>query len=152
MLFCRGVLESVKILCWQPDVIHWHGYMTGVMGMYIKEMYGKDPHFKETKVVYSLYNDSFKNNWDERFAEKLKFDGFKDSVCEHFKDTSFANFSKNILQFFDGVNVSSEELDTELKEAYDSLTSHKLDYVEEEHLGKELSDFYDKVIQEPALA
>ena len=152
MFFCRGVLETVKKLGWQPDVIHCHGYMTGVMGMYIKEMYGKDPHFKETKVVYSLYNDSYKKNWDERFAEKLKFDGFEDSVCEQFKDTSFTNFSKNILQFFDGVNISSEELDPELKEAFDGLNSHKLGYVEEEHLGKELSDFYDKVIQEPALA
>ena len=50
------------------------------------------------------------------------------------------------------MNISSEELDPELKEAFDGLTSHKLGYVEEEHLGKELSDFYDKVIQEPELA
>ena len=126
--------------------------MTGVMGLYIKEMYNKDPHFKETKVVYSLYNDSYKTNWDKRFSEKLKFDGFNDAVCENFKDTSFLNYSKNILQFFDGVNLSSEEVDPELKEIYDDLNTHKLDYVEEEHLSKELTEFYDKVIQEPALA
>ena len=126
--------------------------MTGIMGLYIKEMYGKDPHFKETKVVYSLYNDSYKENWDKRFAEKLKFEGFEDSVCEKFKDTSFLNYSKNMLQFFDGVNISSEDLNADLKGIYDELSSHKLDFVEEEHMAKELSEFYDKVIQETALA
>lgn len=152
IFFCRGVLETVKKLGWQPDVIHCHGYMTGIMGLYIKEMYNKDPHFKETKVVYSLYNDSYKTDWDKRFAEKLKFEGFDDAVCEKFKDTSFLNYSKNMLQFFDGVNLSSEEMDADLKEVYDGLAAHKLGFVEEEHLAKELSDFYDKVIQEPALA
>jgi starch synthase len=130
MFFCRGVLETVKKLGWQPDVIHCHGYMTGVMGLYIKEMYNKDPHFKETKVVYSLYNDSYKDNWDKRFAEKLKFEGFEDAICEKFKDTSFLNYSKNMLQFFDGVNLSSEELNDDLKEIYDGLPAHKLDFVE----------------------
>ena len=57
-----------------------------------------------------------------------------------------------MLQFFDGVNLSSEELNDDLKEIYDGLPAHKLDFVEEEHFAKELSDFYDKVIQEPALA
>ena len=152
MFFCRGVLETVKKLGWQPDVIHCHGYMTGVMGLYLKEMYNKDPHFKETKVVYSLYNDGFKTNWDKRFSEKLKLDGFNDTVCDQFKDTSFLNYSKNILKFFDGVNLSSREVDVELKEIYDNLSTHKLDFVEEEHFAKELSEFYDKVIQEPALA
>ncbi|MBL6668484.1 MAG: glycogen/starch synthase [Crocinitomicaceae bacterium] len=151
MFFCRGVLETVKKLGWQPDVIHCHGYMTGIMGLYIKEMYGKDPHFKETKVVYSLYNEGFNKNWDKRFSEKLKFEGFSDEVCNNFKETTFKNFTTKALNYFDGINVSSEELSSELKEAFDSSTGHKLGFVEEEHLAKELSSFYDKVIEESAM-
>jgi starch synthase len=51
MFFCRGVLETVKKLGWQPDVIHCHGWLTGIMSLYIKHIYNKDPHFKDTKVV-----------------------------------------------------------------------------------------------------
>lgn len=152
MFFCRGVLETVKKLGWQPDVIHCHGYLTGIMGLYIKQMYNLDPHFKETKVVYSLYNESFSSNWDKRFNEKLKFDGFDDAVCDRFKDTSFLNYFENILQYFDGVNAASEDLSPEIQSLYAGVAAHKLDFVAEEQLSKELSDFYDKVIQEPALA
>ena len=87
-----------------------------------------------------------------RFNEKLKFDGFDDAVCEQFKDTSFLNYFENVLQYFDGVNISSEDISPEIQEVYDAVTAHKLDFVAEEQLSKELSDFYDKVIQEPALA
>ncbi len=56
MFFCRGVLETVKKLGWQPDVIHCHGYMTGIMGLlHKKEMYGKDPHFKKKQKWYIVY-------------------------------------------------------------------------------------------------
>ena len=114
-------------------------------------MYGKDPHFKETKVVYSLYNEGFEKNWDPRFSEKLKFEGFSDEVCNKFKETTFDNFTAQALKYFDGINVSSEELSPELSKAFDNSTCHKLDFVEEEHLAKELSSFYDKVIEESAM-
>ena len=55
MFFCRGVLETVKKLGWQPDVIHCHGWMASMMPLYIKKIYNKDPHFSEAKVVYSVY-------------------------------------------------------------------------------------------------
>ena len=46
MFFSRGVLETVKKLGWQPDVIHCHGWLTGIMALYIKHIFNKDPHFK----------------------------------------------------------------------------------------------------------
>ena len=54
-----GVLETVKKLGWKPDVIHCHGWFTALMALYIKGTYAKDPHFAGTKVVYSLYNNTF---------------------------------------------------------------------------------------------
>ena len=92
-------------------------------------MYGKDPHFKETKVIYSLYNEGFNKNWDKRFSEKLKFEGFSDEVCNNFKETTFENFTTKALNYFDGINVSSEELSSGLKDAFDSSTCHKLGFV-----------------------
>ena len=42
-------------------------------------------------------------------------------------------------------------LSTELQQAFDGSACHKLGFVEEEHLAKELSSFYDKVIEESAM-
>ena len=129
MFFCRGVLETVKKLGWQPDVIHCHGWMTSLMALYIKKLYNKDPHFADTKVVYSIYNDGFNKNWDARFADKLKFDGFD----------------------ADGINIASETISSELQKIYDDATCLKQEFVAEENQTKVMSEFFNKVIEETVL-
>ncbi len=146
MFFCRGVLETVKKLGWQPDVIHCSGWMTALMPLYLKNIYKDDPHFANTKVVYNLYNDSFNNNWDKRFPEKLKFDGFSDEVVKEFENANYNAITKNVTKYVDGLIVSSEELTPEVRKAFDDANCEKLDFVAEEHQVKEISEFLDKVI------
>lgn len=152
MFFCRGVLETVKKLGWQPDVIHCHGWMTALMALYIKKLYSKDPHFADTKVVYSIYEEGFNKDWDSRFSEKLKFDGFDDEIVAQFKDdTSYENITRVIAKYADGINVGSEKISSELRTIFDEATCLKLDFVPEEQQTKALSEFFDKVIEETVL-
>ena len=151
MFFCRGVLETVKKLGWQPDVIHCHGWMTALMPLYIKKLYNKDPHFTDTKVVYSIYNDGFNKNWDPRFAEKLKFDGFDDEVVSQLTDTSYENILRVITKYADGINVASEVLSPTFQRIFDDATCLKQVFVPEENQTKVLSEFFDKVIEETVL-
>jgi starch synthase len=151
MFFCRGVLETVKKLGWQPDVIHCHGWMSGLMSLYLKNVYNKDPHFAGTKVVYSVYNDSFNKDWDAKFPEKLKFDGFSDEVVDSLRDTSFENVSKVIMQNADALNISSENLDPALQKLVDEQSCLVQEYVAEENQTKVMSEFFDKVIEEEIL-
>lgn len=153
MFFCRGVLETVKKLGWKPDVIHCHGWMTSLMPLYIKKIYNKDPHFADTKVVYSIYdhNEGFQSSWDERFHEKLKFDGFDEEVTNLVKSPSLDAITKAAVTFSDGVVQSSEVIQPGLQQVYDEATCLKLNYLPEEHLTKGLSEFFDKVIEEGIL-
>lgn len=151
MFFCRGVLETVKKLGWQPDVIHCNGWMTSLMPLYIKKLYKDDPHFANTKVVYNMYNEGFNNNWDARFAEKLKFDGFSDEVTADFAEPSIENITKASVKYADGISVGSEDLSPELRAIFDEAECQKLDFVAEENLNKEVSEFLDKVIEAEVL-
>lgn len=151
MFFVRGVLETVKKLGWQPDVIHCNGWMTSLMPLYIKKIYKDDPHFSNTKVVYNLYNDAFNNNWDERLIEKLKFDGFDDEIISEINTPSFENISRVISKYVDGLSVCSEDLNPELRSIFESAECVKLDYIPEEHRVKEVSEFLDKVIEAEVL-
>ncbi len=151
MFFCRGVLETVKKLGWQPDVIHCHGWMTSLMALYIKKLYNKDPHFADTKVVYSIYNDGFNKNWDARFADKLKFDGFDDEVVSQMQDTSYENITRVISKYADGINIASETISPELQKIYDDATCLKQEFVAEENQSKVMSEFFNKVIEETVL-
>jgi starch synthase len=151
MFFCRGVLETVKKLGWQPDVIHCHGWMTAPMSLYIKKLYNKDPHFADTKVVYSLYDDAFQPDWDSRFADKMAFDGFDKEVTDALKDTSHTNITRVAIKYADGVNVSSETLSPELKSVFDEASCLKQEYIPEEQQVKVMSDFFNKIIEAPVL-
>lgn len=151
MFFCRGVLETVKKLGWQPDVIHCNGWMTALMPLYIKKIYKDEPHFANTKVVYNMYNDGFNNNWDARLSEKLKFDGFDDEVIKDFEDPSFENITRAATKYVDGLSVGSEDLDSKLQQIFDDASCEKLDFIEEEHQVKEVSEFLDKVIEAEVL-
>jgi starch synthase len=151
MFFCRGVLETVKKLGWQPDVIHCHGWMTAPMSLYIKKLYNKDPHFADTKVVYSLYDDAFRPDWDSRFADKMAFDGFDNEVTDALKDTSHTNITRVAIKYADGVNVSSETLSPELQSVFDEATCLKQEFIPEEQQIKVMSDFFNKIIEAPVL-
>lgn len=153
MFFCRGVLETVKKLGWKPDVIHCHGWMASMMPLYIKKIYNKDPHFSEAKVVYSIYgtNDGFTSPWTDRFADKLKFDGFDKTVLEMAKNTDIDAITRMAVAFSDGVVKSSEVLPAGLQSVFDDASCAKLDYLPEETLPKALSDFFDKVIEETVM-
>lgn len=61
VFFCKGVLETVKKLGWSPDVIHCHGWMSALVPAYVKTAYKDDPTFKDTKIIYSLYDEKEKD-------------------------------------------------------------------------------------------
>lgn len=151
MFFCRGVLETVKKLGWKPDVIHCHGWMTSLMPLYIKEIYNEDPHFSDTKVVYSVYDNAFNKSWNNGFEEKLKFEGFSEKVVDQIKDGEFTSLNKAAMQFSDGIIVGKEGMNDELAETYDACDCHKMEYQIEETQAKIVSEFFDKVIEEEAL-
>ena len=153
MFFCRGVLETVKKLGWQPDVIHCHGWMSSLMPLYIKRMYNKDPHFANTKVVYSIYNDNegFTKPWSDKFAEKLAFDGFGEEVTNLVKTPTIEAITSASLAFCDGAVIGSESVPAGLQAAFDQASCLKLNYLPEEHLSKGLNEFFDKVIEEGVL-
>lgn len=151
MFFCRGVLETVKKLGWKPDIIHCHGWMTSLMPMYVKDIYKNDPHFADTKVVYSLYDNEFNKNWDARFGEKLKFEGFDEGIIDSIKSGDYLSLNKAAMENADGIVMGSDSLHEELKAAFEETEKFKLEFESEEVQPKLMSEFFDKVIDEEAL-
>lgn len=151
MFFCKGVLETVKKLGWKPDVIHCHGWMSALMPLYVKDIYKDDPHFSDTKVVYSIYNNAFNKNWDDRLEEKLKFENFNKDIIDNIKDGSYISLNKTAMKYSDGLVLSSEDVDDELKDEFESSDKLKMEINAEDFQPKEMSEFFDKVIDEEAL-
>ncbi|HLX12053.1 MAG TPA: glycogen/starch synthase, partial [Bacteroidota bacterium] len=56
IFYCRGVLETLKRLGWQPKVIHCNDWQCGLIPMYLKTVYKNDPYFKDIKTVFTAYS------------------------------------------------------------------------------------------------
>jgi starch synthase len=114
IFFCKGALETVKKLGWAPDIVHCHGWMTSLVPAYIKTTYKNDPTFKNSKVVYSVYENCF--------TEKLNADLHKKAVMNNMteEDTkAFINADNNSLHIgaithSDAVVLADEKLDEDV--------------------------------------
>lgn len=148
MFFCKGVLETVKKLGWKPDAIHCHGWMTSLMPLYLKEIYKNDPHFSDIKIIYSLYDNEFNNNWDDGFVEKLKFEGFSDEAIDLIKDGDYLSLNKAAMKYADGVMIGEDSVNEELMKFFEDLEKHKMEVGTEDIQPKIVSEFFDKVIED----
>lgn len=149
IFYVRGVLETVRKLRWIPDVIHCHGWMSALTGLYIKRMYADDPCLRHAKVIYSLYNDGFKQPFPADFYKKLKIDGAKEADVKLLKsDTSCTALTKLAIDMADGVIQGSENIDPGISE-YVASKKNKLflPYQAPEVLVDEYNKFYDAIIE-----
>lgn len=55
-LFCKGCLETLKLLHWQPDIIHCNDWQTALIPVLLKTAYRDDAFFKNTKVLLTVHN------------------------------------------------------------------------------------------------
>jgi starch synthase len=57
--FCRGVLDTLKAIDFQPDLIHSHDWHTGMINFLLKEEYVQESFYKHIKTVFTIHNLQF---------------------------------------------------------------------------------------------
>jgi starch synthase len=70
IFFCRGCLETLKLLQWQPDVIHCNDWQTALIPVYLKTLYKDDPFFKDIPVLLSVHNLAGQGIFDAAAVQK----------------------------------------------------------------------------------
>ena len=104
MFFCQGVLESLIMLRWSPDIIHCNGWITGLIPLYLHKKYNTASVFENTKILYSIYKDSFKGSLNKRLKEKVMFDEIEEESVLHLTSPTAKNLHKQAIQFSDFVD------------------------------------------------
>lgn len=141
IFFAKGVINTVKKLNWSPDIIYLHGWFTGLIPLYLKEYYKDDALFKESKIVTSLYDDSFEGELSKSLIKKISFDNIKKEKLELIKKSSYTNIQKLAVQFSDFIIYGSENISDELKEFVTNSKKTTLEYHSNEDFEKPYSDF-----------
>lgn len=151
IFFCRGVLETVKKLGWAPDIIHCHGWFTSLLPLYVKKFYNDDPHFADSKVVFSAYNKGFDGKLNPEIVNKLKFDGFKEKDISELTEPNFENLTKLAFKYSDAVIQGSAELPEGIEKAMNSFEKAKLSYIDPASCVKAYGEFYDEILEETSV-
>jgi len=148
IFFVRGVMETVKKLRWTPDIIHCQGWMTALAPLYIKKTYNDDPFFKNSKVVYSLFNDQFKTPFRKSFADKLLLEGIKEKDVVSLKENTIdhAVLTKLAIDYSDAVIESSQNVNADFLKYAKSKKKKVLAYQSKENYGDEFVKFYDSLV------
>lgn len=129
IFFAKGVVETVKKLNWNPDIIHVHGWMASLLPLYLKKYYRDEPLFAESKIVTSVYNKGFEGTLDKGMLDKIKFDGIDQKDVAALETPNYSNLLKVAVDHSDAVVVASEELPEDLKKHLDSLSKPVLGHV-----------------------
>lgn len=143
IFFARSVLETVKKQSWYPDTIHCHGWIGALVGLYIKTFYKDEPAFRNTKFVYSLYDDNFAATFPEDFLKKVIIRNMEDvDFSDIATPVDYRELSKIAIKWSDGVVVNSENADPALVDYARSLNKPILEYKTGAEYAESCSTFY----------
>ncbi|MFK2818890.1 glycogen/starch synthase [Flavobacteriaceae sp. LMIT009] len=142
IFFAKGVIETVKKLNWSPDIIHVHGWLAALLPLYLKEFYKDEPLFAESKIVTSVYNQSFDESLNTKMIEKIKFDNIDEASIKALEAPSYNNIMKVAVDYSDALIVGSETIPTELDDYLKNCEKPVLDYQHPEEFAEAYTEFY----------
>ncbi|MBR3710285.1 MAG: glycogen/starch synthase [Bacteroidales bacterium] len=146
VFFNRGVIETVRKLNWSPDIIHCTGWLTALMPIFIKKAFKDNPLFNESKIVYSIYDDTFKGQLKAGFEKKVKLPGINAKDLKYFKEASYVNITKSAIDYSDGIILGSKKINPTVAEYLKSCDKPILEYQGEENYAEAYNAFYDQIL------
>lgn len=145
IFYCKGVVETVKKFGWPPDIVHCHGWMTSLIPLYLKRAYANEPLFKDSKIIYSVYNNSMGPELGDQFLEKAQINNLSDEDLEAFSNGEGISLNVGGITHADAVVQGNEDV-----EDLESVANGKpiLEYQEEEGRLQAHIDFYKQLLEE----
>jgi starch synthase len=125
IFYCKGALETVRKFGWPPDIIHCSGWMTGLIPMFIKTAYKKDPVFMNSKVVYTIGENTFKDKFEKDFLTRV-------AINENVKDVSTLKDNNNTAlfrtgaSFADAITFGAEKPEKKLVDEFSKVKGKKV--------------------------
>ena len=127
IFFSKGALETVKKFGWPPDVIHCSGWMTGLIPLYLKTVYKKEPVFANSKVVYTIGSNTFSESLGDDFVKKaLIHVSLKPKDLEIYKDATNFAIQRGGATYADAITFGAEQVDKKLLTEFSKVKGKKV--------------------------
>ena len=146
IFFCKGALETVKKFGWPPDIIHCSGWMTGLIPMYIKEGYKREPVFNHSKIIFTIGSTTFKEKLGKEFLQKARINtNIKEKDLEIFKDGTNIAMLRCGATYADAITFGAEKVDKKLTAEFSKVRGKKIIAYNENSDLTEYLDLYNEL-------
>ncbi len=127
VFYCKGALETVKKFGWPPDVIHCSGWMTGLIPLYLKTVYKKEPVFAHSKCVFTIGQTTFKEKLGPDFLKLANIHpSLKEKDLEPFKEANNVALFRGGATYADAITFGAEKVDKKLVEEFGKIRGRKV--------------------------
>ena len=116
--FCRGVLNTLPLIGFQPDVIHAHDWQSGMVPALLKIQYAHLPFYSKIRTIFTIHNLQYQGIFGIREVQDVL--GLGDSLWTDDKLECYgcANFMKAALVYSDLITTVSPSYAEEIQTAY----------------------------------
>ncbi|MBD3165926.1 glycogen synthase GlgA [bacterium] len=73
-LFARTAFEMLKVLFWQPDLIHVNDWTSSLVPFYLKTVYKDDEFFQNTRTLLTIHNLAYQGVFSAETAQQIGAD------------------------------------------------------------------------------
>jgi starch synthase len=127
IFFCKGALETVKKFGWPPDIVHCSGWMTGLIPLYLKTAYKKEPVFGNSKVVYTIGENTFGDKMGAEFLKKSVLNAtMKDKDLEPFKENNNTGMFRGAASYADAISFGDDRVEKKLRDEFGKVRGKKV--------------------------
>ena len=125
IFFCKGVLETVIKLGWAPDIIHCNDWMTSLVPLMLKTTYKENHIFENTKSIFSIYENSFKEKLNKKFADKIIDEEIDMSMLDSLKSLDYNSLIKIASEYSNAIIKPKNVMNKPIEKLLSETTSDK---------------------------
>lgn len=132
--FCKGALETLKILSWRPDIIHCNDWQTALVPIYLNSIYKEDEFLQGIKTVFTSHNFAYQGIFDKSTIKKIDVDLLNGENNDMLLHNDRLNLIKGAINYSDWITTVSKsyagEISTNKEFGYglESLLQAKKDH------------------------
>ena len=146
IFYAKGVIETVRKLGWDPDIIHCIGWISALVPLFIKTVYKDDPLFQNSKLIYSIMPDAFTEKFPTNFKKKLQQTNIPTANLNHFRNPGYDQLIQTAIDYSDAVcnTPGTGKRLLNYIEKQEKLTLH---HPEDDNYVDLYDEFYDQLIE-----
>ena len=116
--FSQAVLAMLPHIGFKPDIIHTNDWHTGLVGVYLKEDFMKDPFYKDMKNVFTIHNLKYQGIYGRDIVEDVLGLSMRLYYNGNIENGGCVNFLKAGMCYADYVTTVSRTYAEEIRYPY----------------------------------